>query len=211
MFKQKIGIFGIPILYNIFEEIKDNLPFGVDNFKKKDNLIEYLSENKINNKSFIIISDLNNKNFFLNNKILNFKNIFYLSKKKDNINSHNIFQYPIDIYSLIEKINIELIKIKYDFQSKIKVRDYLLDLNSRIISNTEKKLKLTEREMDIILFLNENKNPKKIHELQSIVWGYSSKLETHTVETHIYRLRKKIFDSFNDKKFIISTDSGYII
>ncbi len=211
MFKQKIGIVGIPILYNIFEEIKDNLPFSVNNFKKNDNLIEYLSENKINNKSFIIISDLNNKNFFLKNKILNFKSIFYLSKKKDNINSHNIFQYPIDIYSLIEKINIELIKIKYDFQSKIKVKDYLLDLNSRIISNTEKKLKLTEREMDIILFLNENKNPKKINDLQSIVWGYSSKLETHTVETHIYRLRKKIFESFNDKKFIISTDSGYII
>tara|TARA_Y100001970_G_C13963476_1_gene714384 strand:+ start:521 stop:739 length:219 start_codon:yes stop_codon:yes gene_type:complete len=72
-------------------------------------------------------------------------------------------------------------------------------------------LKLTEREMDIILFLVENKEAKKIVDLQNKVWGYSSELETHTVETHIYRLRKKISDTFNDKKFIISSDEGYFI
>ncbi len=65
--------------------------------------------------------------------------------------------------------------------------------------------------MDIILFLVENKEAKKIVDLQNKVWGYSSELETHTVETHIYRLRKKISDTFNDKKFIISSDEGYFI
>ena len=86
-----------------------------------------------------------------------------------------------------------------------------MDLNSRIISNNKKSLKLTEREMDIILFLIEKKQPQKINDLQNQVWRYSSELETHTVETHIYRLRKKINDSFNDENFIISTDNGYFI
>ena len=65
--------------------------------------------------------------------------------------------------------------------------------------------------MDIILFLNDSKVPQKINILQNLVWGYSSKLETHTVETHIYRLRKKISDSFKDENFIVSTDNGYLI
>ena len=94
---------------------------------------------------------------------------------------------------------------------KIKLNDYYLDLNSRNIAKKDKSLKLTEKEMDIILFLNDKKKPQKINILQSQVWEYSSDLETHTVETHIYRLRKKINNKFKDNKFIISTDEGYII
>ena len=86
-----------------------------------------------------------------------------------------------------------------------------MDLNSRIISKDKNKLKLTEREMEIIIFLNESKIAQKIIDLQNKVWGYSSELETHTVETHVYRLRKKISDSFNDEQFLISTDEGYLI
>ena len=70
---------------------------------------------------------------------------------------------------------------------------------------------MTEREIDIILFLNEKKQPQSVNELQKKVWGYSFDLETHTVETHIYRLRKKIKDKFEDEKFIISHDKGYLI
>ena len=65
--------------------------------------------------------------------------------------------------------------------------------------------------MEIIIFLNESKTPQKITNLQNKVWGHSSKLETHTVETHIYRLRKKISDSFDDEQFLVSTDNGYLI
>ena len=142
------------------------------------------------------------------------KNIFFLFQKNNKIhsdNSCNIIKYPIDIYNLIEKINIQLIKYKYSFQSKILIKKYSLDLNSRIISKDKNKLKLTEREMEIIIFLNESKIPQKITDLQNKVWGYSSELETHTVETHVYRLRKKISDSFNDEKFLLSTDDGYLI
>ena len=211
MFKQNISIIGIPILYNIFQEIKDNLTFEISNFKNIDSFVKFSSEKKYNDKNNIIVTTISNKNFFFKKKI-DLKNIIFLSQEDDNQDEdNNIFQHPIDIYTLIEKINIQLIKQKYNFQSKIKVKNYLMDLNSRIIANNKKSLKLTEREMDIILFLIEKKQPQKINDLQNQVWRYSSELETHTVETHIYRLRKKINDSFNDENFIISTDKGYFI
>ena len=73
------------------------------------------------------------------------------------------------------------------------------------------ELKLTEKETDILVFLNSSKKPKTINELQKKVWGHNSQLETHTVETHIYRLRKKILNSFQDKSLISSTKNGYYI
>ena len=214
MFKQNINIVGIPILYNIFEEIKDNLSFKVANFIRTDDFLKFLNESKTDNKNFFIITTINNKDFLLKKIKFNKNNIFFLCKKNNKIendDNYNIFNYPIDIRNFIEKINIQLIKYKYSFQSKIKVKNYSLDLNSRIILRDNKSLKLTEREMDIILFLNDSKVPQKINILQNLVWGYSSKLETHTVETHIYRLRKKISDSFKDENFIVSTDNGYFI
>ena len=93
----------------------------------------------------------------------------------------------------------------------IKLKNYSLNLNSRIITKNSKNLKLTEREMDIILFLNNSEKPQKINVLQNQVWRYSAELETHTVETHIYRLRKKMNDNFKDDNFIISSDVGYFI
>ena len=91
------------------------------------------------------------------------------------------------------------------------IKDYTIDLNSRTINTENKKLKLTERELDIIMFLKNNKTPQKIEILQNQIWKYSSDLETHTVETHVYRLRKKIKETFNDENFIISQEDGYII
>jgi len=214
MVKQNINIVGIPILYNILEEIKDNLSFKVANFIRTDDFLKFLNENKTDNKDFFIITTINNKDFLLKKIKFNKNNIFFLCKKNDKIENdgnYNIFNYPIDICNFIEKINIQLIKYKYSFQSKIKVKNYSLDLNSRIILRDNKSLKLTEKEMDIILFLNDSKVPQKINILQNQVWGYSSKLETHTVETHIYRLRKKISDGFKDENFIVSTDNGYFI
>ena len=118
---------------------------------------------------------------------------------------------PIKIDQFIEKINIQLLKQKYNYQLEIRINKYKLNLNSREISLNKKLIKLTEREIDIILFLNENKKPINIDILQKEVWGYRSELETHTVETHIYRLRKKLKDKFNDEEFILSLKKGYQI
>jgi hypothetical protein len=214
MNKQTINIVGVHTLYNIFEEIKDNLSFNVANFDKKDNFLKLYRENKIDIANSLILTKAENKDLFVKKNNIDKQNIFLFYNKDNNYDinlEYNLLKYPIEIYSLIEKINIQLIKQKYNYQSKIKLNDYYLDLNSRNIAKKDKSLKLTEREMDIILFLNDKKKPQKINILQSQVWEYSSDLETHTVETHIYRLRKKINNKFKDNKFIISTDEGYII
>ena len=212
MIKQNINIVDMPILYNILEEIKDNLSFKIVNYIKLEDFKNFLNENKVLN-NILIITKFDNKDFFIKKKI-ELNNIFFFSKKNIQINdigNFNIVQYPINIYSFIEKINIQLIKHEYNFQSNIKVKNYSINLNSKTISKADKKLKLTEREIEIIIFLKDNDKPQKINDLQNKVWGYSAELETHTVETHIYRLRKKINDNFQDNNFLVSTDKGYFI
>ena len=87
----------------------------------------------------------------------------------------------------------------------------MIDLNSREMLIKDNKLKLTEKEINTIIYLSKSNNPVSIHELQENVWSYQSDIETHTVETHIYRLRKKILSIFNDNEFIISKKNGYQI
>ena len=197
-----IIIFEFDSLYKILSEIKNNLPFKINNLKKlesKDsNFVEYS----------LVITNYINKNFLLKERKIDKNKILFLTKEKKN-NQHIV--YPIQIKNLIEKINIKLIKQKYNNQSYVKISNYILNLNSRIISKNNNSLKLTEKEINIILFLNDHKNPQKVSILQNQVWGYLSELETHTVETHIYRLRKKISDNFKYNNFIISTDDGYLI
>ena len=91
------------------------------------------------------------------------------------------------------------------------IGSYNLNLNSRQISRDSVKLNLTEREGNLIIFLKKSLSPVSVNRLQKEVWEYGSDLETHTVETHIYRLRKKIKEKFNDDNFIISSKEGYII
>ena len=112
---------------------------------------------------------------------------------------------------MIEIINVEFLKKKFNEQSEINVGIYKLNLNSRKMFNENKTLDLTEKEIDIIIFLKKSKKPVTISQLQTSVWGHNSKLETHTVETHIYRLRKKINSIFNNDNFIKSSKLGYSI
>ena len=207
MIKNNIVIFKCNSLYQILSEIKNNLSFEIKNF-----ISDELDKKDLTNS--IILSKFIHKDYLLKNKNIEQKKIIFLLKKNENFdkinNSQHIF-YPFNIYDLVEKINTELIKQKYNDQSFLKILNYSLDINSRIISNDVGRLKLTEREVDIILFLNDHKKPQKVNILQNQVWKYSSDLETHTVETHIYRLRKKIIDKFKDDNFILSDENGYFI
>ena len=196
MFKQSVNIVEFSQLYNILIEVNDLFKFNIYNYQKSEDFIHQIEINNIKCIDSTII--INKKNLILVNKI-------------DKNNILLIDEFPIKIEKLIEKINIHLIKQKYNFQSNINIKDYVLNINSRIIFSKTKQLKLTEREIDIILFLNENEKSQPVSNLQSKVWGYSLDLETHTVETHIYRLRKRINDNFNDKNFIISDKAGYKI
>ena len=207
MIKHNIILVECNPLYQILFEIKNNFLFEMKNFILKD-------LNKADLTNSIILSKFINKDYLFKNKNIEQKKIIFLLKKNENFNKINNSQYifyPFNIYDLVEKINTELIKQKYNDQSFIKILNYSLDINSRIISNDSGRLKLTEREVDIILFLNDHKKPQKVNILQNQVWKYSSELETHTVETHIYRLREKIIHKFKDDNFILSDENGYFI
>ena len=198
MIKQKIHIVDCEALYSILIEIKNDLSFDV---------LHYVNEKEILNKLKFNNADIK-KSLFLTKK-----NNIYLNKnlkidKKQIIQISNI---PFNIYSLIEKINIQLMKLRYDYQSKIILKNYILDINSREINKINKKVKHTEKEVETILFLHNKKTPQSIKTLLLEVWGYLNDVETHTVETHIHRLRKKIKNQFNDDNFIISHDEGYSI
>ena len=197
MNKQVVNFVQLTKLYNILNEIKNLLSFDIKNYSNKDDFFQDLNKNNSLHQSTIITNSI--ENFKPNTKNIDMRNILVFEN------------FPIQLNKIIDKINIQLIKQRYDFQSKISIKNYNLNLNSRIISKNKKDLKLTEREIDIILFLKKQNEPKTIDVLQNEIWHYSSDLETHTVETHIYRLRKKIKDQFNDKSFIVSYKDGYSI
>ena len=123
----------------------------------------------------------------------------------------SITKFPLKISNLIDQLNVRFIQQNYSAQSNININKYILDTNSRILKKNDNELKLTEREIDTIIFLKNENKPVKVDVLQKKVWKYAEDLETHTVETHIYRLRKKIKDTFNDDTFIQSKKDGYII
>ena len=194
MIKQNIFIINYNPLYEILNEIKDNLPFNVENYVSEDDLIENSS---LDIKNSLIISRSKNK--------------LLSDKKIDNKNFLDLSLFPISLNKLVELINIQLIKLKFNHQSKFNIKNYELNLNSKFISKSDLSLKLTEKEIEIILYLNETKTKHDVADLQKNIWGYSADMETHTVETHIYRLRKKISDKFKDENFILSRQNAYFI
>ena len=149
----------------------------------------------------------------LNDKVKNLNNYLIISNKKysDIDNQFVLDTTPIKIFQLVEKMNIEFLKLQFNSQSEVKINDYIINLNSREMLKNITKLKLTEKEINTISYLSKSNKPVSIDELQEKVWSYQSDIETHTVETHIYRLRKKILNTFNDNKFIISKKNGYQI
>jgi hypothetical protein len=183
---QNLIIYKFISLYDILEELSSDLNFNIS-----------------------LIEDEN----YLNQEIKNYNNYLVVSKKKyPNISNQFVLENrPIKIFKLIEKINIQFLKIKFNSQSQVKVKKYIIDLNSREMLIKDIKLKLTEKEINTITYLSNTKKPVGIEELQKMVWSYQSDIETHTVETHIYRLRKKILNTFNDNEFIISKKNGYQI
>ena len=181
---QFLIVYKSPILFSILYEIKNNLNFNIKHYKNEQFREDF------SKKNMVVITE---------------------SKKIKFENQIKVEEFPINIQKLIEIINVQFLKNKFNQQNSLKVGEYSLNLNSRTISYLNKTLSLTEKEIKIITFLKNLKKPVSVEKLQSEVWGYRSKLETHTVETHVYRLRKKIEKNFNDKSFIMSLKNGYKI
>ena len=186
MNKQNLIIYDFAELFFILNEIKQILNFNLINVSKEE--FSILKLHHLN--SFLIVTK---------NKIPNFQNQVILEN------------LPTRISKIIETINIHFLKNRFIEQSDIDLGVYKLNLNSRKMFDDKNELNLTEKEADIINFLKKSEKSVSIDKLQTEVWGHSSKLDTHTVETHIYRLRKKISNKFKDDSFIVSTKSGYII
>ena len=185
MISKTLIIYEYQILYKILTEISEYLNFEILDVDKKK--FQGLKLDKFEN--YLIISE---------KKSLNLKNSLILEN------------LPIKLEKLIQIININFLKINFAKKSEVKIDKYKLDLNSREITLDNLTLSLTEKETEMIIFIKSNNNVT-IKDLQNNVWGYSSNLETHTVETHIYRLRKKMKDKFGDGTFIQNSQKGYTI
>jgi hypothetical protein len=191
---QNVFIINFHSLYEILDEIKENLSFKILKIENEEDFEKKLDLDRLDH---LVISKTDHK-LLLNN----------------NITDKNFLDFndlPLSFNKLIELINIKLIKLKFNQQSKIIINGYELNLNSKFFSKGNLKLKLTEKEIEIILYLSDKKIKHNVADLQKNIWDYSTDMETHTVETHIYRLRKKISDLFKDKKFILSHKNGYFI
>ena len=186
MITQNLIVYKFNTLYYILKELGSDLNFKITSANTKDSL----KDNIINHYNSLIIT---------NSKYVDIENHFVLENS------------PINISKLIEKINIEFLKLHFNNQSQMKINNYNINLNSREMLINDTKLKLTEKEINTITYLSKSIKPVSIDELQEKVWSYQSDIETHTVETHIYRLRKKISNTFNDKEFIVSKKNGYQI
>jgi len=194
MISQNVFIVNYNSLYEILNEIKENLSFKITKFENED---DFRKNKNFDEKNILIIS--NSKNKLIVNQNISEKNLL-------------IFDIlPLAINKIIELINLKLIKLKFNNQSKINIKNYELNLNSKFFSKEGLSIKLTEKEIEIILYLYQNKTKHNVMDLQKNIWHYSSNMETHTVETHIYRLRKKISDRFKDENFILSEKNGYFI
>ena len=194
MINQNVFIINFNSLYEILDEIKENLSFKIIKYENEDDFIKVID---LEIQNSLIVSKSNQK-LLLNENV----------KEKNFLNFN---EFPLHLNKLLELINIQLIKLRFNYQSKINIKGYELNLNSKFFTKNNLNLKLTEKEIEIILYLMETKTKRDVLDLQKNIWNYSPDMETHTVETHIYRLRKKINKKFNDENFILSHKKGYFI
>ena len=198
-----------------FYDLVNELDFDCKFFEENN----FFLKDKSNTKLIVRIIFPENLTLKNNNKffIENVPTLFLLKDKNFLVNNnlkplsfHVVLDIPIDLFFFKEIVSI--LKMKYIFfeKSKILISNYELDSNQRILSKNNNSIKLTEKELSLILVLKKKNGVNKSELLKSI-WNYNSKVETHTFETNLYRLRKKIEKKFNDKNFIYEKDSFYYL
>ena len=196
MVNQKLYIINLSNFYDIISEIKDHIDYEITKFDNKEIFFDKYSSKSISTENSILVINEKEYNFFVKN-----------------INEDQIIKFkpPVNIFTFFENLNVKFIQKKYQEQSNVRVKEFFLDINSRKLKKNNLSLKLTEREADMILFLINSKKPVSVETLEKKIWRHSSDLETHTVETHIYRLRKKIKAEFGNDDLIKSYKDGYTI
>ena len=196
MVNQKLYIINLSNFYNIISELQEHIGYEILKFDSKEIFFDKYESKNVSTENSILVVHEKEYDFFVKN--LNKDQIIKLKP-------------PVNIFTFIENLNVRFIQKKYQDQSNVNVKDFFLDINSRELKKGKSSLKLTERETDMILFLNNSKQPVNVETLEKEIWQHSSELETHTVETHIYRLRKKIKAEFGNNDLIKSNKNGYTI
>ena len=196
MVNQKLYIINLSNFYDIISELKEHIGFEILKFDNKEIFFDKFNCESISTKNSILIVHEKEYNSFVKH-----------------INEDQIIKFKplVSIFTFLENLNVRFIQKKYQDQSSVNVKEFFLDINSRELKKGKSSLKLTERETDMILFLNKSKKPVNVETLEKEIWQHSSELETHTVETHIYRLRKKIKAEFGNDELIVSNKDGYTI
>ncbi len=202
-----INLIGQSVLEEVLRENLKHINFEIKSFKKFNEIIH---DSKVKNSS-ILVASLKDYDLFINSK-LNIPILFLnFGSQKSYTTSANIINCPFQLNNFVERINVIFLKNKFLNNSNLNILNYEINLNSKEILRDGQKLKLTEREINFILFLKNSNSPQNIKSILKSVWNYSPNLETHTVETHVHRLRKKIFLHFKDDNFIKINKKGYFI
>ena len=207
-----ISIIGNKIFLEIISELK---LFRDSKINFLDN-IQYLLNKKIPEESIVLFFiNKNNKNDFIKIKEKDLPLILIVPKNLSTIKLKNDLAeemiMPFSVFDLKTKIISVLAKYKFKFNSLIKLKDYTIDKYERKIKKNNTELQLTEKETELLVLFSKEKEPLSRNFVLEKVWKYSTKTDTHTVETHIHRLRKKFLDKFNDKNFIKNNNKGYYI
>ena len=199
-------VLGSNSLYITLNELKSFLKFNI--------ITEDIVPSNIDEKKIILchsnyLEDKNNLNFLKKSKCIK---ILVGEKNDNNLNFfHSVLKLPTSIIEINNVIESSVAKDKFGKNSSIKVKNYILDKNEKKLNNNLTSLILTEKEVQLLELFLKNKKPINKNEILSSVWQYASDADTHTVETHIYRLRKKIKDKFSDENFILNNKEGYYL
>ena len=206
---------------NIHLSVLGSTPFvNILNELEFNNILNSISQFNRNEKKILVkilfVENLKIKE--VRNCLLKNEPVFLFINHKDYIKKNSLklldfhvcLEFPIEILSFKEILNILITKYNFFKKSKIIIKDYEIDSNERSITKEKIKVKLTEKELDLILALNNNNGLNKSFLLKSI-WKHSLDLDTHAFETHLHRLRKKINKYFKDKNFIVEKNSLYYL
>ena len=212
MSNSTISIFGNKIFLEIINEIKLFSKFKI---KYYDNLDLCVEDAKNKNLLVIFFISKKHKSFFNKNKINNFPSILIVeSSTPKSILSGELreqLNMPFTILEFEKKVISLIAKNEFKNNSLIQLNDYTIDKNERKITKNDLELRLSEKEINFLILFGKSKKPVSRNLLLKNVWNYSTKSETHTVETHIHRLRKKILEKFGDSDFIKNNSKGYYI
>ena len=206
---------GSPVFFECMQEQKTE--YNLQNLKSFKEVKEILKTPLIDVYVFLFFVDDLEKLDLKELKKIKYPKIFFSKKsenfktiKKDNVLS-SFLELPVNYQDLEQIIKLAILKFKFLFQSKVEIGKYNLDKNERTISYGKKSAKLTERELDIILYLSGKKEGATKQEIMKDIWSHGEEIDSHTYETHLYRLRQKLQSKLSDKKFISVEDGKYFI